>query len=90
MKEDGLRQKYNGMSKSQLKRDLRNLKRVITANTDIDEIRNVAKLLRGKVNNPSNQTDVTVIDHDKEIVDSFWSYILQAIFGSRKAKIANL
>ena len=77
LKEDGLRQKYNGMSKSQLKRDLRNLKRVITANTDIDEIRYIAKLLRGKVNNPSNQTDVTAIDHDKEIVDSFWSYCKQ-------------
>ena len=68
--------KYNLLTKSQLKKILKELKS--TSNT-LTEIRYVAKLLRSKMR---NQDSHQFRDHQAEIDSNFWSYC-KAMFESR-------
>ena len=66
-----LDEKYKKVTNSSLQRQLKNLKR---SNTDLAEIRYVAKLLRSKLKDCSKQHSLP-IDHDQQIQRNFWGYV---------------
>lgn len=69
-----LKAEFDHLSKSQLKAELKRLKQ-LKSDEMTPKIRYVAKLLRIKISPAkSANTDISSIDHDREISNGFWGY----------------
>ena len=62
---------YNSLTKTNLKKELKNLK---DRNEDPETIKIVSKLLRSKITKATAKQDIYSKDHDQEIRKSFWHY----------------
>ena len=63
--------KYSKFTKTNLKKELRNLK---DQKADPKSIKVVSKLLRKKISKDTAMQDICSTDHDMEIKKNFWSY----------------